>query len=86
MYRGLIDTLAFTYSFICKGRGKIDKDGMNALAAGAHTMVGCAPDVLGREDVDQAAQAEGKKDLKEAAQMAQHIDEMVVFLQSLEIV
>ena len=82
MYKGLIDNLAFTYSFICKGRGKVPHRDMEALATGAHTLVRHAPAVLGNED----ERPEDQADLKEAMKMDEHIDEMVVFLQHLEIV
>lgn len=81
MYKGLIDNLAFVYGFICKGRGKVPQQDMQALATGAHTLVKHAPAVLGGED----ERADDIADLKEAMKMDEHIDEMVVFLQHLEI-
>ena len=82
MYKGLIDNLAFVYSFICKGRGKVPQDDLRAVANGAHTLVRHAPAVLGGED----EQAEDRKDLSLAGKMDEHIEEAVVFLASLEIV
>ena len=82
MYRGLIDNLAFVYSFICKGRGKLQEKDMRSLADGAHTLVRHAPEVLGGED----EKAEDRADLAEALKMEEHIEEMTVFLNSLEIV
>ncbi len=82
MYKGLIDNLAFVYSFICKGRGKVPQDDLRAVANGAHTLVHHAPAVLGGED----EQEEDRKDLSLAGKMDEHIEEAVVFLSSLELV
>lgn len=84
MYKGLIDNLAFVYSFVCKARGKVQQEDLEAVATGARTMTKHAPAVLGRED--QAEAADDRADLAEAGKIVEHIDEMVVFLQSLEIV
>jgi len=82
MYRGLIDNLAFMYSFICRGRGKLTQEDTRALANGAHTLTRTAPAVLGGED----EAAEDRADLAEARKMDEHIEDMTVFLQSLEII
>lgn len=81
MYRGLIDSLTFTYSFICKGRGRLRPEEMEAITRGAHTITATAPAVLD----DQAASAEDQKDLQEAIKIDQHIDEMYAFLTAMEI-
>ena len=82
MYKGLIDNLAFVYSFVCKGRGKIPQEDLKAVATGAHTIVKNAPVVLGSEDEKD----EDRKDLALAEKMDYHIEDAVLFLQSLEIV
>lgn len=82
MYKGLIENLAFTYGFVCKARGKVPQEDLCALAQGTHTLVKHAPAVLGGED----EAVEDKKDYAEAVKMEGHIEEMVIFLQSLEIV
>lgn len=82
MYRQLIDHLAFTYSFICKGRGKVKEEDLVGIADGAHAIVKNAPAVLGGED----ERAEDRADLAEAMKMDEHIEDMIVFLQHLEIV
>lgn len=82
MYKGLIDNLAFVYSFICKGRGKLGEEDLRAVADGAHTIVKHAPAVLGGED----EQEEDRKDLALAGKMDEQIEEATVFLMSLEIV
>lgn len=83
MYRGLIDHLAFVYGYICKGRGKLSPEAMTAISQGAHTLTANAPAVLG--DGAQPETDEDRKDLAEAQKMDVHIDEMVVFLSSMEI-
>ncbi len=82
MYRGLIDNLTFVYSFICKGRGKLTEAEMQAISGGAHTLTDKAPAVLGSEDET----ASDRADLAEARKIDEHIEEMTIFLQSLEIV
>ncbi len=82
MYKGLIDNLAFVYSFICKGRGKVPQEELQAVANGAHTIVKNAPAVLGGEDEKE----EDRKDLALAGKMDCHIEDAVLFLKSLEIV
>ena len=82
MYKGLIDTLANMYGFVCRGRGKVPEAGLQQLAGGAHTMVQYAPAVLGGENETE----EDRKDLALAEKMDDHIGDAVAFLNSLEIV
>ena len=82
MYKGLIDTLAFTYGFIARGREKMTDQQRRELAVGAHTLVSCAPAVLGGEDES----AQDRADLQMARKIDDHIEDSVVFLQHLEIV
>jgi hypothetical protein len=80
MYKGLIDTLANMYGFVCRGRGKVPQARLQEIASGAHTMVEYAPAVLGGED----EQEEDRKDLALAGKMDDQIEEATVFLLSLE--
>ena len=82
MYKGLIENLTFVYGFIARGREKMTDADRRAVANGAHTLVGCAPDVLGGEDES----AQDRADLKLARKIDDHIEDSVVFLQHLEIV
>lgn len=82
MYKGLIDNLAFMYGFIARGREKMTDADRRGVANGCHTLVKCAPVVLGREDET----AQDRADLELARRMDDHIEDSVVFLQSLEIV
>lgn len=84
MYRGLIDHLVFAYGYICKGRGRLKAEDMKAIAQGAHVVAVNAPDVLARSDIRESA--DDRADLAEARKIDEQIEEMFVFLTSLEIV
>jgi hypothetical protein len=84
MYRGLIDHLTFAYTYICKGRGRLKAEDMAAIAQGAHVVAVNAPNVLARTDMMETAS--DRADLAEARKIDEHIEEMYVFLNSLEIV
>lgn len=82
MYKELISYLAFSYGFICKGRGKLPEDAVQGIATGAHMVVANAPAVLGGEDEKE----DDRKDLALARKMDEQIEEAAVFLMNLEIV
>ena len=82
MYKGLIENLAFVYGYIARGREKMTDQQRREVAVGAHVLVQCAPDVLGREDET----AQDRADLELARKMDDHIEDSVVFLEHLEIV
>lgn len=82
MYKGLIENLTFVYSFIARGRERMTDADRRAVANGAHSLVRCAPDVLGGEDES----AQDRADLQMARKIDDHIEDSVVFLQHLEIV
>lgn len=84
MYRGLIDSLTFTYTYICKARGRISNKEMEAIAQGAHTVTKYAPAVLGGAQAIEGTK-EDALDLEEAVKIDEHIDEMYTFLSSMEI-
>lgn len=84
MFRGMIDYLTFGYTFICKGRGKLRADEMTMIQGGAATVVTHAEEVLG--DGARTMSADERADLEEARKILRHIEEMSVFLQTLEIV
>lgn len=60
MYKELISYLAFSYGFICKGRGKMAEEAVKGIATGAHMVVANAPAVLGGEDEKE----DDRKDLR----------------------
>jgi len=80
MYKDLIGYLAFTYGFICKGRGKIREKSLRRITDGAHAVVASAPAVLGREDEQEV----DRKDYLLVSKMDQQIEEATVFLLSLD--
>ena len=82
MYRELIDHLAFVYGFICKGRGMMKTDDMERISGGAHAMVDNAPDVLGNRE----ATMQDARDLGECDKILDHIDEMILYFNTTEIV
>lgn len=82
MYKELISYLAFSYGFICQGRGKLPEDAVHGIATGAHMVVANAPAVIGGEDEKE----DDRKDLALARKMDEQIEEAAVFLLSLEIV
>lgn len=82
MYKELISYLAFSYGFICKGRGKLPEDAVHGIATGAHMVVANAPAVIGGEDEKE----DDRKDLALARKMDEQIEEAAVFLLNLEIV
>ena len=81
-YKGLIDHLAFVYGYVCKARGKVPQADLCEVAGGTHVIVKNAPEVIGSEDEG----VEDKMDYLEALKMEEHIQEMVVYFQTLEIV
>lgn len=81
MYKGLIDNMAFAYSYICKARRKIGPEALRAIANGQHVMVENAQTVLGGEEETK----EDHADFLEVVKIDEHIEEMTVFLTSLEI-
>lgn len=81
MSRGLIDTLTYTYSFLCRGRGRLDASQIKAIQQGADTMTKAAPVVLAD---DGPAGKELALDLEEANMINGHIEEATIWLLSLE--
>lgn len=83
MFKGLIDYLTFGYTFICKGRGKLKAGEMTLIRGSADVAVRHAEEVLaeGRQMTE-----DDRADLAEARKILEHVEEMSVFLQTLEIV
>ena len=82
MYRDLIDHLAFIYGFICKSRGTVKEDSLWQMSSGARAMTEAAPAVLGNGKEDRQDQ----RDLKECDIILEHIDEMIVYFNTTEII
>ena len=83
MYRELIHSLTYMYSVVCRGKGRLKDSDLRHIADGAHSLTASAPAVetLAREET-----ANDKAYLKEAQKIDEQIEEMMVFLMSLEIV
>ncbi|MBR2664597.1 MAG: hypothetical protein IKE25_12850 [Clostridia bacterium] len=83
MYRELNANLTYMYSVICRGKGRLPDSDLRHIANGAHSMTRSAPVV---ETLTKTETENDKQYLKEAQKIDQQIEEMAVFLMSLEIV
>lgn len=84
MFKELINTLSFMYTYAARSRGKLGKEELEGLQSSAHTMAYHAPAVLAAPDAPLTA--DDKIDLEEAQLLDDHISEMVDWLIRLEIV
>ena len=83
MYRELIHSLTYMYSVMCRGKGRLKDSDLRHIADGAHSLTASAPAV---ETLTREETANDKAYLKEAQKIDEQIEEMMVFLMSLEIV
>ena len=83
MYRDLIHSLTYMYSIICRGKGTLPDSDPRHIANGAHSVTNSAPVV---ETISKTETANDKAQLAEARKIDEQIEEMAVFLMSLEIV
>ena len=83
MYRELIANLTYMYSVMCRGKGRLPDSDLRHIADGAHSLTRSAPVV---ETLTKEETANDKQYLLEAQKIDQQIEEMSVFLMSLEIV
>ena len=84
MYSNLIATLSYMHSVICRAKGRVKDSDLRHIADGAHSLTATAPvaeQLNGREET-----ANDKAYLKEAQKIDEQIEEMTIFLLSLEIV
>lgn len=84
MFKELINSLSFMYCFAARSRGKLQREELDALRKGANVMSMQAPAVLGQDG--HQLTADERRDLEEAEMIDSHIEEMVAWLISLEIV
>lgn len=82
MYKELIASLTYMYSVICRSKGRVKDSDLRQIANGAHSLTATAPvaeRLNGREETpgDQSY-------LKEARKIDEQIEEITVFLMSLE--
>lgn len=78
MFKELINTLSFMYTFAARSRGKVGREELEGLRSSANTMSNYAPAVLA-EDGRQLTEDE-RRDLEEAEMIDSHIEEMVAWL------
>lgn len=84
MYRNLIQSLSYMHSLICRGKGVVDDTHLRQIANGAHVMTAYAPEI--EKSIDTRETANDKAYLEEARKLDEQIEEMTIFLLSLEIV
>ena len=84
MYRNLIQSLSYMHSLIVRGKGVVDDTQLRQLANGAHGMIEIAPAV--EKSAGMQETANDKAFLQEAKKLDDQIEEMTIFLLSLEIV
>lgn len=82
MYRDLIHSLTYMYSLICRGKGVLPDSDLRHIANGAHSVTASAPVV---ETMSKTETTSDKAQLKEAQKIDEQIEEITVFLMSLEI-
>ncbi len=82
MYQELIHSLTYMYGILCRGKGRLVDSDLRHIADGAHSLTKSAPAV---ETLTRKETANDKQYLKEAQKIDDQIEEMMVFLQSLEI-
>ena len=83
MYRELIHSLTYMYSVICRGKGVLGDIDLRNIANGAHCLTACAPAV---ETTTKNETTGDRVQLTEAQKINDQIEEITVFLMSLEIV
>ena len=84
MYKELSTSLTYMYSVICRAKGRAKDSDLRHIAEGAHSLTVTAPvaeQLNGKEET-----ANDKAYLLEAQKIDEQIEEMYVFLMSLEIV
>lgn len=84
MYRELINSLCYMHSVICRGKGILRDDDLRGIADGAHLMTVNAPIVERGNGKNETAN--DLQFLDEARKIDDQIEEMAVFLLSMEIV
>lgn len=83
MIRELINSMTYMYSAICRGKGIVSNRTLQNITVGAHSLMETAGSLAERSE--QLTEND-KAYLKEAEMIDQQIEEMFVFLQTLEIV
>jgi hypothetical protein len=84
MYKNLIHSLSYMHSLIVRGKGVVSDAALMEIAQGAHVMTQTAPVIEQSNGAQESAN--DKAYLQEARKLDEQIEEMTVFLLSLEIV
>lgn len=83
MFKEMIKSLGFLYTFISRGRGRLTREELRALEGAGGTFVRKNEILLDQGD---AMTADEKADLAQAVLMEQHVTEIVQFLLAQEMV
>ena len=84
MYNQLISSLSYMHSVICRAKGRVKDSDLRHIADGAHSLTATAPvaeQMNGKQETEN-----DKAYLKEAQKIDEQIEEITLFLLSLEIV
>lgn len=84
MYKNLIHSLSYMHSLIVRGKGVVDDAQLRQIANGAHAIIDTAPAI--EKSAGMQETANDKAFLQEAKKLDDQIEEMTIFLLSLEIV
>lgn len=84
MYRELINSLTFMYSTICRGKGIVKDHQLQNIAIGAHSLTATTKSFS--EQQPESLSANEQALIKEAEKIDEQIEEIYVFLNSLEII
>lgn len=82
MIRETIRSLTHFYSMICQGKGVLDDTKIQSLADGAHALTSATTVLANQGELTTIDKAY----LQEAEKISEQIDEMFVFLSTLEII
>ena len=83
MFKELIKSLGFMYTFISRGRGKLTGEELRAMESAGGTFVNKSEILL---DQGETMTDDQKIDLDQAVLMEQHVTEIVQFLLNQEII
>lgn len=84
MYQELIHSLTYMYGVICRAKGRVQDSDLRHIANGAHSLTATAP--IAQKLNGMTETENDRAYLQEARKIDEQIEEMAVFLTSLEIV
>ena len=83
MFKELVHTMGFLYTYASRGRGKLSEGQLRGIEETGATLTVNAEAVLGGKD---QLSSDEKTDLEQAVMMEQHIMEVVQFILAQEII